>query len=404
MNILLVVSRYPWPPRRGDQLRTDQTLRSLVEDHRVTLMAPEPGKASEPPPVELAARFERVPYRRPGPVGKALGVVRAAVGGRPLQSGLYDLPGLRRVLRRHRGGVDLCILQLARLMTVLPELEGVPLVVDLVDSLALNVSRRAAFDRPGLRPLLRFEAGRLEAGERRLFERARRLVLVSDRDRKWLSERWSLGETEADRLAVVPLAMFPSAHPERRTGPGTPVLAITGNLGYWVNTDAVLWWLRTIWPGLCARRSGLKLVVAGARPPARLVRAVAAGGGELIPSPPDLGAVLAQATVALAPMRGGSGVPVKVLEAWALGVPVVASPWAARGADGRAGEDLLVAESRGEWLGAILRLLDDARLRERLASAGRRRLAEEHSRRRVDEAWRSVVAAASRAPSSGSTP
>lgn len=407
MNILLVVSRYPWPPRRGDQLRTVQTLRCLVGDHRVTLLTPEPGDAAGETPAELVNRFETVPYRRPGPVAKALGVVRAAVSGRPLQSGLYDSPDLRRSLRRHRAGADLCLLQLTRLVTTLRELEGVPLVVDLIDSLALNISRRAAFDRPWLRPLLRFEAGRLETAERRLFERARRLVLVSERDRRWLRERWSLHGSETERLAVVPLAVSSGADLEgedgevRPRGSGAPVLAVTGNLGYWVNTDAVLWWLDEVWPALSTRRSELRLVVAGARPPARLARAVAAAGGELIASPPDLGAVLAEATVALAPMRGGSGVPVKILEAWSLGIPVVASPWAAQGADGRPGEDLLVAETRDEWLDAILTLLDDADRRRRLGAVGRRRLAAEHSLRRVDEAWRSVIAAVGRRSEDG---
>lgn len=406
MNILLVVSRYPWPPRRGDQLRTVQTLRGLVADHRVTLLAPDPGDAAGEIPAELADRIETVPYRRPGAMAKALGVVRAAVSGRPLQSGLYDAPDLRRLLRRHRTGADLCILQLARLVTMLRELEDVPLVVDLIDSLALNFSRRAAFDRPWLRPLLRFEAGRLETAERRLFERARRLVLVSERDRRWLRERWSLHGAETERLAVVPLAVPSGAGGEGGEVEGedgevwpssaAPVLAVTGNLGYWVNTDAVLWWLEEVWPTLSTRRSELRLVVAGARPPVRLARAVAAAGGELIASPPDLGAVLAQATVALAPMRGGSGVPVKILEAWSLGIPVVASPWAAQGADGRPGEDLLVAETRDGWLDAILTLLDDTDLYRRLGAAGRRRLADEHSPRRVDEVWRAVIAAAGR--------
>lgn len=410
MNILLVVSRYPWPPRRGDQLRTVQALQCLVADHRVTLVAPEPSDGAHEPPLALAERFEMVTYRRPGVVTRVLGVVRALFTGGPLQGGLFDSRELRRLLRRYGSGMDLCILQLVRLMTALRELEGVPLVVDLIDSLALNVFRRAAFDRRWLRPLLRFEAGRLEGGERRLLERAQRLALVSDRDRRWLGRRWRLGEHEMDRLVVIPLAApldrdGGGDHDEAGTedrgakasagSSGTPVLAITGNLGYWVNTDAVLWWLDAVWPIVAARRPGLKLVVAGARPPARLARAVTGAGGELIPSPSDLGAVIAGSTVALAPMRGGSGVPVKILEAWALGIPVVASSWAAQGVDGRDGEDLLVAETPEEWLAAVLALVDDARLRKRLAAAGRRRLAAEHSLGRVDEGWRTVVAAAS---------
>src|SRR5262249_7335367 len=83
---------------------------------------------------------------------------------------------------------------------------------------------------------------------------------------------------------------------------------------------------------------------------------------------------LQQATLALAPMRCGAGVPIKVLEAWASGVPVVASPWAAAGTSGRQGEDFrVVGQHPIEWVSAILELLDSPEERRRLADNGRRR-------------------------------
>jgi glycosyltransferase involved in cell wall biosynthesis len=115
--------------------------------------------------------------------------------------------------------------------------------------------------------------------------------------------------------------------------------------------------------------------------------ATAGGAGEgvrLIESPRDLRSVLEQATLALAPMRCGAGFPIKVLEAWACGVPVVAFPWAVAGTSGRQGEDFrVVGQHPIEWVSAILELLDDPAQRQRLADSGRRRLAADYSRETV---------------------
>jgi hypothetical protein len=111
-----------------------------------------------------------------------------------------------------------------------------------------------------------------------------------------------------------------------------------------------------------------------------------------VESPADLRTIIARATIALAPLRAGSGQPIKVLEAWAVGVPVIASPWAAAGTAGRPWEDFLVVETPGEWLQALITLLDDSEQRSRLAANARVRLAEIYSRRRISGELLNLVA------------
>lgn len=387
MKLLLAAARYPWPPRRGDRLRADQTLRLLLSDPardvHATLLAPEPGPGDAPPPRELtdlpADRFRLVSYRS-GPLPSPALARRVLAGGWPLQSALYARSGLARGIARHAPEADAGLLQLVRLAPHLDDFGGTPVTVDLIDSLALNFERRAAFDRPLLGPLWRAEERRLAAAEGRLLERGC-AVLVSERDLAEVRTRHGL----PGRGRVVPLWMepeepAPAAH-------GEPTVALTGNLGYFVNRDAALWFLRRVAPLLRQRRPGLDLLVAGARPPAVVRRAAAEAGARLVASPPDLKALLRSATVAVAPLRAGSGVPVKVLEAWAQGVPVVASPWAAAGTDGTPGEDLRVAAEPDEWADEILALVDDGAARGRLVEAGRERLRRSYSAERVRDAW-----------------
>ena len=388
MKILLATSRYPWPPRRGDQIRAVQTLDFLAAGgHEVTLLAPEPGPGQPPPPANSPYRVEL--YRPTRGVSSLYGMGRVLAKNLPLQSGLFYQPDLGRKLRELAPRMDLGILQLVRLAVHLEDFGRTPLLVDLIDSLSLNFSLRAAVDRVWLRPLLKVEARLLALGERRLAERAAGMIVVCERDRQALVNR--LSPELAAKVSVVHLAVRerhvePPEEREKlwREGDKGPVLAMTGNLGYFVNVDAITWWLDEVWPALRRVRPDIRVVVAGERPAGAVRRAVARAGVRLIEAPRDMRSVIAQATISLAPMRCGSGVPIKVLEAWAVGVPVVATPWAVAGTSGRQGEDFrLVGTHPIEWVHAIEELLNDPLARQRLAESGRRRLAADYSRETV---------------------
>jgi glycosyltransferase involved in cell wall biosynthesis len=421
LEILLVTSRYPWPARRGDQIRTTQTLRFLAPEHRVTLLAPWPG-GGQPAP-DLPPGVELLTYRAGAGLARPLGVAGAALRGLPLQSGLFASADLRRQLRRLAPRFHLSILQLVRLAAYRGDLGTTPVLVDLIDDLALNLRRRACLDSAWRRPALALEARLLDRAQRRLASAAAAVTLVCDRDRRELLRRLPAalgGRVTVAGLAVAPPAIPAAANPagasagsviagvrdivpawapraQRQDGP--PRLVFTGNLGYFVNADAIAWWLGEIWPPLAARHPGLQLVVAGDRPAPRVRRAVAhaAGGASrvsLLASVSDLGAVLAGATAALAPLRCGSGVPVKILEAWAAGVPVVASSWAAAGTTAVPGDDLHLADSPAQWLEALARLLHDPEERARLAANGSRRLAKDYSDATAKAQLLAAVAAA----------
>jgi glycosyltransferase involved in cell wall biosynthesis len=315
-------------------------------------------------------------------------MARVLIRNHPLQSGLFYQPDLGRRLRELAPKADLAILQLVRLGIHLEDFGSTPILVDLIDSLSLNFSLRADVDRLWLRPFLRLEARLLAIGERRLAERAAGVILVCERDRQALINR--LPPDLGRKVSVVRLAMRertaqPPLDQELLWGGAEtgPILAMTGNLGYFVNVDAITWWLDEVWPAIRQARPDVRVVVAGDRPASAIRRAVArAGAGvRLIESPRDMRSILAQSTLALAPMRCGSGVPIKVLEAWAVGVPVIATPWAVAGTSGRQGEDFRIVGTHPiEWVTAVLDLLNDPDARQRLAESGRKRLAADYSR------------------------
>lgn len=386
MRILAVAGRPPWPQRRGDQLRAAQLVAALASEHEVTLLAP----AGRDEPALPDVR--RVAYRRDA--AGWLAAPARLLRGWPVQALPFHQRDLARRLRALAPEHDLVVLQLVRLEPHLRDVGGTPVVADLIDCLSLNVETRAAVAPSWQRAALRLEARRVAAAERRLIAGASRALVVCGRDLRALARA---APELADRLAVVPVAMPPARDAVSAAPPPTdapPSVAISGNLGYFPNRDAVDWWLREVWPPLVHAIPGLRLLVAGDRPPAALRRRVERAGGTLVSGPPDLRAVLAEATVAVAPVRCGSGIPLKVLDAWSVGVPVVASPFAVEGADGIPERDLLAAEGVDGWSHQVRRLLRDPALRARLAAGGRERIAALGSERVRGELLRQVAGAA----------
>lgn len=386
-------------------MRAVQMLDFLAAEHEVTLLTPAPRTGQPPPPAPSDDAPYRVELYHPERgLASIYGMGRVVARNLPLQSGLFYQRDLGRKLRELAPRHDLGILQLVRLAVHLEDFGSTPLLVDLIDSLSLNFSLRAEVDRVWLRPLLKMEARLLALGERRLAERAAGVIVVCERDRQALVNRLTpelAAKVSVVRLAVRERKVEPPEEREKlwREGDKGPVLVMTGNLGYFVNVDAVTWWLRDVWPSLRRVRPDIRVVVAGERPAASIRREIQKAGVTLIESPRDMRSIIAQATLSLAPMRCGSGVPIKVLEAWSVGVPVVATPWAVAGTSGRQGEDFrLVGTHPIEWVHAIEELLSDPIARQRLAENGRRRLEADYSREAVRKQILAVVESLAPAP------
>jgi sugar transferase (PEP-CTERM/EpsH1 system associated) len=365
LRILFITARLPWPLLRGDQLRAFHQIRALGRKHRVTLLCFSNGPPAASGVPALAECCERVVTVPLGPAAMARGLLRRLFSDVPLQAALYETAAMREALRRLAGaGCDLVHVQLARMGPFLDECGG-PRVIDFVDALSLNMRRRARQDHPLARWLFRLEARRLQRYERRLCRIADRAVVASERDR---------GEIGAfPNLSVVTNAVEVSRFPFSREGREPHTLAFTGNMGYFPNADAVVWFARHVLPRIREALPAARFQVVGARP-TREVRRLAAPGGpiEVVGYVEDIGAFLRRAAVSVAPIRVGAGQQFKVLEAMASGTPVVATSVAADGLDAAAGEHLLLADDAGAFAERTLDLLRDRALADRVAGSARR--------------------------------
>lgn len=390
MKVLFLVTRMPVPPWRGDQVRAFHHLRQLAPRHDITCCA----LLSRDAPAALRAEVEALGVRlevvRVGMAGAGPALARALLGDRrPLQVLLYDrAPARRRVAALiAAGGFDVVHAQLVRTASYLPGPDGPAVVLDLIDALSANLARRARQERGPLAPLAAWEAIRLARFERTLVDCAARSLVVS------AAERDALGG--GARIAVVANGVDLEAFPfsDRPRPPAR--LLFFGNLGYFPNVDAARWLATEIYPRVRAEIPAAELRLAGARP-ARAVRALVRDPGvSLAAAVPAMATEVAGATVAVVPMRAGTGLQNKVLEAMAVGTPVVATPSVAAGLDARPGEHLLVGADAPALAAATLSLLRDRERAQAMVAAARalvtRRYRWEDSAGAVEEAWASAV-------------
>lgn len=366
MHVLFVSPRLPEPARVGYQVRAVEQLRRLGARHAVTFVAAEPMRSvpRETPslPVERWVSVEC------GLAARGLGAARAFGRGEPFQCGIFDTAALGRTLRERiaESRFDLVHVQLARLAPAVARAlpPSLPRVIDLVDALSLNMRRRAERDRLGWSAIARWEADRMAVLERRLLDRWDHSTVVSDHDR--------------DAIGAHPLLSVNCNGVDLDRAPGPDEgrdpceVVFTGNLGYFPNEDAIRWLLAHVWPRVLVARPDLRLALVGARPSAALRRLAAAMPGvEVVGPVDDLAARLARAAIAVAPLQAGSGQPLKVLEAFAAGTPVVATPTAVAGLAEATSEHLRIASTPTEFADAIVELAASAELRARLARAAR---------------------------------
>jgi glycosyltransferase involved in cell wall biosynthesis len=190
----------------------------------------------------------------------------------------------------------------------------------------------------------------------------------------------------------LPVIVYPNAIPAvaRPETSKDTALVFSGNFRYHPNRRAVEYFYREIWPVLAARNPELVWRLIGKHPEA--VRDIIAGDPRVECTGPVDNAIaaIARGQAAVVPLLSGSGTRVKILEAWAAGVPVVSTPIGAEGLAARPGVEICIAQSPEEFAAVTQKLLDSPSLRKAIGDAGRKRYEDGYT---WEAAWRKLDAA-----------
>jgi polysaccharide biosynthesis protein PslH len=395
MKVLIVATKAPWPPVDGGRFLLRNTLEALAAaGHRPVLVAPVDPSRFDLATVarELAGCCEpRLVPAAPGhPIPAA---VRSWVSGMPLSVARHALGAVRREVERCLAAERFDIVH-AEQLQALPQTaparaRGIPVVLraqNVESDLWAATARRT----PGWRGRgLAIEARRLARWEGEAVRRAAAVLPLTSEDAARL--RFLAGGGGRIHLVRAAFPDLPAAAIPPL--PGEPAVAVLGSQGWLPNEDSVSWFLAEVWPAAVARLPEAVLHLFGAAPPGPLPAGVVAH-----PPPRESAEAFAPGSILAVPLRIGSGVRIKVLEAWARGVPVVGTPAALAGLEAEDGREALVAGDAVAFAAALGRLAREPGLASRLIEEGRRARRERHDPARIAADLLAAYGAAQRAP------
>ena len=374
-DILFLAHRIPYPPDKGDKIRAYNVLRHLAARYRVHLAtfidAPE-DVAGIPQLERICASvvWQKLSARR-----ARLRSLAGLLNGAPLTQFYFGDRRLHAAVEQLVATHQPAFVYVfsSAMAPYVPDRRGARVIFDMVDVDSEKWRQYAQTSSGPARAVYRREGRTLLALERRAAARADAVLLVSRAEAELFT---SLAPEAAARIHHVgngvDIAYFDPSRAFANPLDARPALVFTGAMSYRPNVEAMEWFVEHVMPRLRSRATPPCLWIVGSNP-SRAVLALAGPDIQVTGRVPDVRPYLRYAQVAVAPLQIGRGIQNKVLEAMAMGVPVVATPQAREGIDACTDGELLTATIPADFAAAIGSVLDGdagpigARARARVA-------------------------------------
>lgn len=365
MRLLFIAPRFPYPPQKGDQLTVYRRLTVLAKHHDITLLSFITDDFSAEDLEHVRSFCKGGVYTVPFCRSIALfNLLKGSCTTRlPLQTLLYQANMFQRILNdlliEHTYDVaHFFLIRMAPYVSFLRKYK-IPCVLDMVDSMTLNLQRRIPFEKGIIKWGLQYEERRVSAYERDVHSEFHELIVCAKKDLDYIS---------GENISIIPSAV--------RTDEFFPKLALrkkrtfifSGNLSYAPNVHAVTWFIDKVYPLLKRERFSFCFHIIG-RNPAVAIKQAVYGKDEvrLVGFVPSMVDALNESSFAIAPMQSGSGMQGKILEAMACGVPVLTTSLGRGSIEAHPEQGLFVADTPDEFCNHIVALLENE---EKCSSAG----------------------------------
>ena len=368
-NVLFLAHRLPYPPDKGDKIRSYHQLRHLAAHHRVWLGTFIDDPADEPYLPAVQQLCAGLHVSRLNPRQARLRSLGGLASQEALSIGFYRDAPLRAWVEQvcSRTRIDAVLVYSSSMIQYVPPQAG-PLVVDFCD---VDSAKWADYGQRHAWPLswvYRREGRLLADVERAGAARATWSVLATEAEAALFRR---VAPESAHRIGVlgngVDAGHF-APDPQRASPYAEDELPLVfmGAMDYWPNIDAVTWFAQQMLPALRARHPQLRFHIVG-RNPTPAVQALAAdsqGAVSVTGTVPDVRPYVQHAAVVVAPLRLARGIQNKVLEAMAMARPVVAADTCAAAIDATVGVHLLAATEAQDYIQSVLHLLGDRPMAE----------------------------------------
>jgi sugar transferase (PEP-CTERM/EpsH1 system associated) len=365
MKIFVLLPRIPYPLEKGDKLRAFNQIKQLAKRNEIVLCAlnDDPKVSEQDAFHALQPYCQSINFIRIKKLQILLGLIRAFFKGLPLQCGyFYNRKAARKIdalIAKHKP--NMLYGQLLRVAEYI-RYKKFPKAIDYQDIFSYGMKRRADIASCVTRPIYNMEYHRLKRYEAALFDNFDVKSIISEPDRDLFPHE------RRDKILIIPNGVdhdyFKPQEREKQYD-----LVFTGNMSYPPNINAVEYLANEILPIVWKTMPEVKLYIAGATPDPKVKKAASE---RIIVSGwlDDIREAYAQSRVFIAPMRIGTGLQNKLLEAMSMRLPAITSPLANASLGAKPNEEILVGSNAEEMAQHIITLLTDKEKAERLAQAG----------------------------------
>lgn len=363
-KLLFLAHRIPYPPNKGDKIRSYNILKYLAKDYQIHLGAfiddPHDWRYEK----DVSQYCEDVRLVGLNPIIAKLKCTKGLLTGNALSIPYYSNSKMQEWVRQKLENEEIkTVFVFSSAMAQFVENYPVHKVIDFVD---VDSDKWLQYARNKSWPanwIYQRESKRLLDYDRRIAGTFNRSLFVSEAEKGLFQ---SLAPETASRLEAVENGVdtdffngslnFENPYPK-----DTKILVFTGAMDYWANVDAVKWYANEVFPGIRAQFPKVEFYIVGARPTEEVNALSRIDGIKVTGSVKEIRPYIKHAHIALAPLRIARGIQNKVLEAMSMGKVVMTSPAAMEGIESTEKLDALVVDSPEEWILSTLNILNDTK-------------------------------------------
>ncbi len=363
MKLLVLLSRVPWPVEKGDKLRAFHQIRCLSEEHEIHLFALTDDKDNTVAKEKLTSYCASITFVQREWFSTGWNVLKAFFNGKPLQTGLFTSKKAANALVAlvQKIEPDHIYCQLIRSAGLAESLD-IPSTVDYQDVMSVNMLRRKKASPWYLKPVMAIEYRRLMKYEYAIYQQFDHHLIITATDRDLMPFE------ERDKIEIIPNGVdynyfYPVDEPRDID------IVFTGNMAYPPNIDASEFLVNDILPRVKKVIPDVRVMLAGANPHAR-VQNLASRNVQVTGWVDDIRECYSRSRVFIAPMRIGTGLQNKLLEAMAMKTPCVTTPLANDALGAKPGKEILTADKPSELAKHLIFLIQNPEKASLIAAAG----------------------------------
>lgn len=367
MRILVALPRFPYPLEKGDKLRAYHQIVELSKRHEIYLFAVSHHKVTDEQRASLEPYCKEIRVVQLNRLVCYLNIFRNWLSSKSLQMGYWNTKRSKHACKAFAREIqpDVVYNQMVRTMPLVARLPFLK-VMDFQDSLSMNTERRMEQSRGIWRRILHYEFKMLRSSEYKAFSIFDALTIISEIDSEAIPHKKN-GE-----IHIVPNGVdfdYFNTNALTHSSANPFNVVFCGNMAYAPNIDAARYLVREVMPLVWEKEPQATLLLAGADPKGS-VCALASPRVTLHASVPDIRTAYASADIFVAPMRIGSGLQNKLLEAMSMNLPCVTTSLANAALGATPGTHLLLGDTAQDLADGILKLMRDKDLSVRIAHEG----------------------------------